>query len=138
MPLDYSEIRIGAVYSFEKVFLPNHILDFAKLTGDCSPLHLDPEFGKKSRFKSNVAHGMLAASLFSTLIGMHCPGRNSIYLSQTLQFKKPLFPGDSLTVQGTVISKSDSTRIVTLKTEILARGEVAVTGEAKALVEGGI
>ena len=132
--LNYSEIQVGAIYSFERTLTRDDVKNFAQLTGDFNPLHFDPESARKSQFKSNIVHGMLAGSLFSTLLGMHCPGRNSVYLSQTLQFRKPIYPGDPLTIQGTVVSKSDSTRIVTIKTEILTENQVAVTGEAKTLL----
>ena len=132
--IGYSDIKVGAVYSFEKEFSQKDVMDFAKLTGDFSPLHVDEEFGKKSRFKRNVIHGMLAASLFSTLVGMYCPGKKCIYLSQTLKFRKPIFPGDRLLVKGTVISKSESIRVVTIKTEILVKDIVVTDGEAKAMV----
>ncbi len=134
--LRYEEVRIGQVFSFERTLLESDIQTFASLTGDTSPLHVDPAYGKKTRFGKNVAHGMLAGSLFSTLIGMFCPGERSLYLSQTLQFKKPIFPGDSVKVQGTVTAKSDSTQIITLATEILVRGEKAISGEALAQFRG--
>ena len=128
--LRYDEIRVGQVYSFERTLTESEVQTFAALTGDVNPLHVDPEYGKKTKFGKNVAHGMLAGSLFSTLIGMFCPGEKSLYLSQSLQFKKPIFPGDSLKIQGTVTAKTDSTQIVTLATDILVRGEKAITGEA--------
>lgn len=77
---------------------------------------------------------MLTGCFFSTLVGMHCPGENSLYLSQTLNFRAPIFAGDKVLVRGTVISKNDSIRLITLKTEILRQGAVAVDGEARVKV----
>ena|SRR3989338_6898512 len=134
--LTYSEISEGSVYSFSRIITMKDVLDFAKLSGDFNPLHIDGDFGKKSQFKTNLAHGMLASSLFSTLVGMHCPGEKSLYISQTLNFKLPIYPNEQLTVRGTVISKNDSTRLITLKTEILKDGKTAVSGEAKVKVMG--
>lgn len=132
--INYSDIKLGAVYTFEREFSQNDLADFARLTGDFNPLHIDQEFGAKSKFKRNIVHGMFAGSLFSTLVGMYCPGENSIYLSQTLKFKNPIFPGDKLIVKGIVVNKNDSVRIVTLKTEILVKDVVAITGEARVVV----
>ena len=129
-----SQIHDGDVYSFERVLSPQDVRAFAELTGDFNPLHCDPETGRRSQFGGNIVHGMLAAGLFSQLVGMFCPGQSALYLAQTLSFKQPVFPGDALLVRGTVISKSESTGVVTLKTEILKAKQVVVTGEAKALV----
>lgn len=132
--MDYEDIRLGTVYSFEKVFSKQDGLNFAELTGDFNKLHIDEEFGNKSKFKQNILHGMLAGSLFSTLVGMHCPGENALYMSQTLNFKLPIFYGDTVTVRGTVVNKNDSIKLITLKTEIIKEGKTAVDGEAKAMV----
>ena len=132
--MKYEEIKIGDVYSFEKTLNKKDVLDFAKLTGDHNKLHVDEEFGKNSKFKQNITHGMLAGSLFSTIIGMHCPGENGFYISQTLNFKTPIFYDDKLLVKGTVTNKNDSVKLITLKTEILKENKVAISGEAKAMV----
>ncbi len=130
--LKYEDVKIGDIYVFEKMFDQEDAGKFAELSGDFNPLHIDSQYAQTTEFKKPVIHGMLLAGLFSRLVGMFCPGRNCLYLSQTLQFRAPVFSGDALTVRGTVTQKTDSGRMVTLKTEILARGEVAVAGEAKA------
>lgn len=130
----YEEIRQGAVYSFGRTITSQDVQDFARLSGDFNPLHLDSGFGKGSAFKGNIVHGMLAASLFSTLVGMHCPGERALYMSQTLHFRLPIIAGDTVIVQGTVLEKHDSIKMITLKTEILKEGKVAIAGEAKVKV----
>jgi len=132
--MNYEDIKVGDEYSFEKTFSKEDGLNFAELTGDFNKLHIDGDFGKKSKFKQNILHGMLAGSLFSTLVGMHCPGENALYMSQTLNFKLPIFYGDKVIVRGTVVNKNDSIKIITLKTEILKEGKVVVDGEAKSMV----
>lgn len=130
--LKYEDVKIGEVYIFEKVFFQEDAEKFAELSGDFNPLHTDTHYAQATEFKKPVIHGMLLSALFSRLVGMFCPGRNCLYLSQSLQFRAPVYPGDVLTVRGTVTQKTDSGRMITLKTEILVRDEVAVTGEAKA------
>ena len=127
-------IEVGREYAFTRAISPEDIAIFARLTGDNNPLHTNPVYGAESPFGKNIAHGMLAGSLFSTLVGMHCPGEKSLYVSQTLNFKKPIFPGDMLTVKGTIVAKNESIRLVTLKTEILKDDVVMITGEAKVKV----
>lgn len=130
--LTYADVQIGNTYSFETILNDEDIRHFAEITGDHNPLHTDPKYGEKTLFKKNIAHGMLVGSLFSRLIGMHCPGENSLYLSQTLEFKKPVFAGEILTVRGIVTQKVDSAQLIVLKTEIMSQGEMRVQGEARA------
>ena len=78
---------------------------------------------------------MLLASFFSKLVGMYLPGKNALYFSQTLNFQAPCYIGDTITVQGEVIDKSDSTRIITLKTLIHNQtGVCLVDGIAKVII----
>ena len=132
--INYSDISEGDSYTFKRTLTERDVLDFARLSGDFNPLHIDKDFAKKNRFKANLAHGMLAASLFSALVGMHCPGEKSIYISQTLNFRLPIYYNEILTVKGTVVGKNDSIRLITLKTEILKDEKIAVFGEAKVKV----
>ena len=129
--LSLSDIKEGETYQFTKKITSNDVLEFANLTGDFNPLHVDKEFGEKSQFKRNIVHGMLVGSMFSTLIGMYCPGMKSLYLSQTLNFKIPIFYDDTVTVKGTVTAKNDAIHLITLKTEIIKEGKVCINGEAK-------
>lgn len=129
--LSFADIKEGGVYQFTRKITPHDVTAFAGLTGDLNPLHIDKEFGEKSTFGRNIVHGMFAGSLFSTLIGMHCPGKNSLYLSQTLHFTAPLFFNDTIMVRGTVIAKDEAIRLITLQTEIIKEGKVCVRGEAK-------
>ena len=132
--MEYNQISVGSSYCFERKIVKDEVLQFAKLTGDENPLHIDEEFGKKSIFKKNVVHGMLAGSLFSRIVGMICPGENSLYLQQTLQFRKPVFYDDLILVRATIINKNDSLMIITMKMEILRENELLINGEAKVKV----
>ena len=129
--LSLSDIKEGETYQFTKKITGNDVLEFANLTGDFNPLHVDKEFGEKSQFKRNIVHGMLVGSMFSTLIGMYCPGMKSLYLSQTLNFKIPIFYDDTVTVKGTVTAKNDAIHLITLRTEIIKEGKICINGEAK-------
>jgi len=128
--LKFADLNIGDTSNFSKIISKEDVINFSKITGDFNPLHLDNEFAKKTSFKKNIIHGMLAGSLFSTLVGIYLPGKYSLYLSQTLKFKLPIYPGDPVLVRGTIISKGDGINLITLKTEILKEGKVAIDGEA--------
>lgn len=130
--LRYEDVVMGAVYEFERTITATDVERFADLTGDRNPLHFDESFARQSPFGQRIVHGMLVASLFSTLVGMHCPGQRALYLGQSLQFRQSLFIGDAVTVRGTVIGKSNAARLITLRTEVLRGGDTLVTGEATA------
>ncbi len=134
--LRFSDIEVGQVYQFDKLISKQDVMDFARLTGDFNPLHVDEDFGRRSLFKKNVVHGMLAGSLFSTLVGMYCPGERSLYVSQTLKFRSPLYYDDTLAVRAIVTDKNESIKLVTLKTEILKDKKVIIDGEAKVKLLG--
>lgn len=127
----YKDINVGAVYEFSHTITDDDVEKFAALTDDYNPLHIDKEFGAQSMFGKNIVHGMLAASFFSTLVGMYCPGERALYMSQTLQFKKPIFYNDEITVRGTIIDKTESVHLISIKTEVIRDGVVVIDGEAK-------
>lgn len=91
---------------------------FADLTGDYNPLHLNADFAKETSFKKPVVYGMLSASFISTLIGMKIPGPGALWTSQTLQFLKQVFVGDTLLVEAVV--KQISTAAHTMVLQIAA------------------
>ena len=129
--LHYDEIKLGSKYSFSRTITSDDVLEYALLTGDQNPLHVNEKFAKKSQFGKNIVHGMLTASLFSTLIGMCCPGQNSLYLGQTLKFKIPLFYNETVLVSGIVLRKVDALKIIIMSTEITRGNDLIVSGEAQ-------
>jgi 3-hydroxybutyryl-CoA dehydratase len=129
--LDFEDISIGDIYSFQKTISSIDVLKFAELTGDYNPLHVDHKFGAKSIFKQNIVHGMLCSGFFSTLVGMYCPGEKCLYLSQTLQFRRPLFYDDTILIKGIILEKSPAAKVIKIKTEILRGEDIIVTGEAR-------
>ena len=128
-------LRIGQKIEFTEVISEPMVEKFAKLSGDYNPHHMDESYAEKTRFKKRVCHGMLLASLFSRLIGMHLPGKHSLYFSQSLNFLYPAFIDDKVTVEGEIVKISRSTGIITLKTRITKENNIElVTGEAKVVV----
>jgi 3-hydroxybutyryl-CoA dehydratase len=91
------DFHIGQHASFTKTFTEEDVRRFIAITGDTNPLHVDEEFAAATRFGRRVVHGMLTASLFSTMVGMLIPGTGAIYRSQTLQFLRPVHVGDTVT-----------------------------------------
>jgi acyl dehydratase len=131
-PLRFDDITLKQEAQFTVVISEELVATFAKLSGDTNPLHMDEGYASETPFKGRVVHGMLCASFFSNLVGMHLPGRYAVYLSQTLFFKKPCRIDMRLVVRGRVIQKTHFSKTLTIKTEILDEitGECLVDGEA--------
>lgn len=131
----YEDLKVGQVVEFEKVVTEKMVNQFAELTGDYNPLHTDEAYAKTTQFKGRIAHGMLISSFFSTLVGMYCPGKRSLYLTQQLSFRSPLRLNQKVKVRGEIIKKMDSFKVITIKTAIFdEKGTTIVDGEAKAQV----
>lgn len=129
--LKFEEINAGDVFEFEREVTEDDVNNFAKLSGDKNPLHLEEDYAQKTQFGGRIVQGLLLASFFSALVGMYCPGKNSLYLSQSLNFRKPLTFGKKIKVKGEVTGKSESLRVITLKTTIYSADEIIIFGEAK-------
>ena len=107
---------------------------FADVTGDHNPVHVDEEFAKTTRFGRRIAHGMLTASLISSVLANKLPGEGSVYLGQTLQFVAPVFPGDEVTARVTVKEIREDKPILKLETICVnQRDEIVIRGEATVL-----
>ena len=131
----FDDIKIGDRREFSKIISAKDVDIFAKLVGDYNPLHMDDEYAKKTRFKSKLVHGMLIASHFSTIVGMHLPGRNCLYLTQEVSFKKPIKINDKVKILGEVTKKINSVKILKIKTQAINQhNEVVVDGYAKVMV----
>ena len=128
----YDGIAVGDRASFSMLITSELIDEFAKVSGDINPLHMDEVYAEGTIFKQRIAHGMIIGSFFSQLIGMHLPGENSLYLSQTLRFHRPAFIGSKIIISGEVIHKTDVAKTVTIRTmaEDSDSGQLLVSGEA--------
>jgi 3-hydroxybutyryl-CoA dehydratase len=129
--LAYEDIKVGDEASLTRTITEVHIVNYAGLTGDMNPVHVDAEHAAQSMFGERIAHGMLVAGLISAVLGMQLPGPNSIYLGQDLSFTAPVKIGDTVKVTVTVTEKRDDKRIIKLRTTATnQRGELVLDGTA--------
>ena len=115
----FDEINIGMKKQFNEIVTESMVNDFAKLSGDYNPLHVNEEYARKTNFKKRVCHGMLLSSFFSRLIGMYLPGKHALLFSQSLNFVNPCFIDDKIIVEGEIIDKSEGTKMITINTNII-------------------
>jgi 3-hydroxybutyryl-CoA dehydratase len=130
-------VKVGDTASFENTVSDEDIVAFARVTGDEQPLHLEDAFAGTTRFKRRIAHGMLSAGFISAALGTRlAPDAVVIYLSQSLRFLRPVYPGDTITANLEVTSVDAEKRFVTCSTECVNQsGETVLTGEATVLLD---
>lgn len=117
-----------------KIISDDVIRSFAELTGDTNPVHLDDAYAARTRFGRRIAHGMIAAGLISAALANDLPGPGTVYLGQTLQFKAPVYPGDTVTATVEVKSVRADKPIAVLTTFCTNQDNVIVLeGEATVL-----
>lgn len=133
--LTFKTISIGYSKEFQIKIDYDMLNNFANISGDYNPLHMDQEYAKTTQFKQQVCHGMLLSSFFSRLVGMYIPGKYALYFSQSLNFRSPCFIGDMITVKGQVTEKRETTKMITIKTEIFNQNSIClVDGIAKVIL----
>ena len=135
--LEYSfdEIEIGLKKEFQIKITESLVKDFAEISGDFSPIHMNENYAKETFFKKRIVHGMLLSSLLSRIQGMYLPGKHALYFSQSLNFRNPCFIDDIVTVSGTVIAKSESTKILKIESIIKNQNnEIIVSGIGRVIV----
>lgn len=128
-------LSVGDKASRTKTFTDEDVRGFAQVTGDTNPLHLDDEYAAQTRFGRRLVHGMLTAGLVSATLANDLPGEGTVYMSQTLQFKAPVFIGDTITATVEVTAYRPERGIATLATTCVNQdGTVVLQGEAVVLV----
>ena len=129
------DLYVGQKGSISKTITETDVYTYAGIIGDFNPLHVNAEYAKNTRFGERIAHGMLTASFFSTVVGMLIPGTGGIYLGQSVRFVKPVKIGDTITAEGVITEINKEKKIITVETTAYnQRGEAVVTGEAKMMV----
>lgn len=126
--------NVGDSAEITKTIEQTDVDAFADVTGDHNPVHVDEEFAKSTRFGRRIAHGMLTASLISSVLANKLPGEGSVYLGQTLKFVAPVFPGDEITARVTVKEIREDKPVLKLETICInQRDEIVIRGEATVL-----
>jgi len=133
---DNSDFPSGERASLAKTITEDDVNACAELFGDYNPIHVDKEYARQSRFGRRIAHGVFTGGLISAVLGNKLPGPGSIYLSQQLDFRAPVYIDDTITATVEVVSWRPDKRIITLKTDCYNQDEKQVaTGKAVLLVD---
>lgn len=124
-------IRAGMTVSYSQTITDADIKAYAGLSGDHNPVHVSDEYASSSRFGKRIAHGLMSAGFFSALFGTRLPGPGCVYVSQSLQFKRPVYMGDTVIAAVKVLSVDVSKCRVFFETICTVGGKVVIKGEAE-------
>ncbi|KAF0160049.1 MAG: acyl dehydratase MaoC [Syntrophaceae bacterium] len=135
----YEDYKVGDKAEHTKTVTEADVAFFAEISGDFNPLHMNEEFAQKSQFGKRVVHGCFSSALISAVIGMKLPGPGALYVSQTSNFRKPVFLGDTLTAAAEVsekfTKKEGMLKFLKLSTVVANQNGVVVTdGEALVII----
>jgi 3-hydroxybutyryl-CoA dehydratase len=124
------DLEVGQSAELTRTVQDGDLAAFAAVTGDDNPVHLDEAYAATTPFKGRIAHGMLSASYISAVMANKLPGPGTIYISQTLSFRRPVRIGDAVTATVKVTAVDAAKGRVTFATEARVAGKVVVEGEA--------
>jgi 3-hydroxybutyryl-CoA dehydratase len=130
MTVYFEDIKLGDTAEYAKTITEADILMFSAVSGDDNPVHINQEYAENSMFQTRIAHGMLTASLISTVVGTRLPGNGTIYLSQSTRFKAPVKIGETVTARVTVTELDPVKKRVKFATACLVKGKAILEGES--------
>lgn len=130
----FDQIAIGMSACRAHEVTDRDISAFAAVSGDTNPVHLDADFASHTPFKGRIAHGILSAAFISALLGTELPGAGAIYLGQTLKFRAPVRPGDTVVTEVRVRDVIADKRRVVLATSCRVGATCVLEGEALMLL----
>ncbi len=131
-PKTIGDFSVGDSFAFKRVVSDADVRAFAQVSGDHNPIHLDDEYAKSTRFGGRIAHGALLVAFISKVLGMDLPGLGAVYLSQAIEFLKPVYVGDEIEVRVRVDQVDREQRVLSISNEITSsRGHAVARGLSK-------
>ncbi|MGD2132093.1 MAG: MaoC family dehydratase [Maricaulaceae bacterium] len=128
------DLKVGMAAEMTRLVTEKDVEDFATLTGDTNPVHLDEEFAAQTMFKGRIAHGAFVASLLSAVMGTQLPGPGAIFRSLNLSYRGPVRVGDEVIAHAEIAEIVPDKQLVTLECWCKARGKKVVRANAGAWV----
>ncbi len=126
----FEDLQIGMTALYSRTITDTDLRNFSGVSGDTNPMHLNEEFARATPFGGCIVHGFLTASLLSTVIGTKLPGPGCLYVSQTLNFRAPVYVGDTVYAKATIAELVPDRRRAVLAAECRVGDKVVLDGEA--------
>lgn len=133
----FADMAVGMKISIQNTVTEQDIVDFARVSGDHNPLHMDEEYAKQTQFGGRIAHGALTASYISAVLGNDLPGPGAVFMELNLKFVRPVRIGDTVTSSVEVLEMIERGYRVKLSVKGEVGGKTAMRGEALVMVPSG-
>ena len=136
---DWDKIQVGDKGFHGKTITETDLVLFAGISGDFNPMHVNAEYAKNTPYGKRIVHGIVSVSLIAGVLGMKLPGPGTIHVSQKVDFKKPVFIGDTLTAVAEILEKftkkEGKLRFLRIKTDVYnQKKEIVTNGEALVII----
>ncbi len=131
----FLDIQIGLEESFEVKMDVSKMDKFLDISNDINPLHIDSNYAKEKGFLDRVVYGLLTSSFYSTLVGVYLPGKYCILQGIDIQFSKPVYIDDTLTITGKVSYINEAYKQIEIKAVIVNQKNKKVS---KATIKAGV
>jgi 3-hydroxybutyryl-CoA dehydratase len=123
----WDDLSSGLSAAFSVVITEEMLASFRNLSGDINPLHCDSAYARRAGFDDVVVHGLLSASFYSTLVGVHLPGKSCLLHGIDISFSKPVYAGDALTVAGEIAHLNEACRQAEIRARIQNSAGIATS-----------
>jgi 3-hydroxybutyryl-CoA dehydratase len=132
--ISFEQIKIDMSVSYSQTITDADVNNFAGISGDLNPIHVNDEYASISRYKKRISHGLILGSFFSALFGTKLPGPRCVYVLQTFNFKRPVYLGDTLTETAMITSIDPDKRRVFFDTTCTVKNKIVIDGIAELYV----
>lgn len=129
-----TELEVGQTAEITRLVDENTVRQFAEVSGDFNPLHMDEAYASRSPFRGRIAHGALVASFISCVLGNHLPGPGAVFAGMTMRFERPVRIGDTVIARATVTEVDVKARRVKLACVCEVGGETCMEADAEVIV----
>lgn len=128
-------IKTGDTFEQTFQYTQADVETFAEVTKDKNPIHLDEEYAAQTSFGKRIIHGMLSASIFSKILAMDFPGEGTVYLHQSLDFKRAMYVDQEYRAKLTVLDVVERRHTAEIQTQVfsLENGKIMLDGKAKVM-----
>ena len=128
--MKFKEIKVGLEFESRHTITTDNVIEFAQVSGDNNPIHIDDAYAKDSIFKQKIVHGMFIGSFFSKVIASDLPGPGSVYLNQTMNFLRPVYHNCEVRICIKVEALKPEKKIVFLNTTCWVSDLLVIEGTA--------
>jgi 3-hydroxybutyryl-CoA dehydratase len=130
----FEDLRVGMEATYSRLVQEADLIVFAEVSGDRNPVHLDEDYAAKTMFKGRIAHGALTASYISTIFGTILPGPGAIYVSQSLNFRRPVRIGEEVKATARLLELIPEKKRAIFTCDCTVNGKTVLEGEALLMI----